>query len=58
MKTKKEKKTKAKFVTDTIDVLQFGENGLGGSFYSPSTRNKYMQPRYNSASINGVKQMT
>ena len=52
---KKKKNKETKFVTDSIDVLQFGRP-LGGSFYTNQTiQNKYMKTYGSSASVNGAK---
>ena len=51
MKTKEqtEKNPKTKYVTDTIDILQFGTS-LGGSWNTNSLNSKYM-PSYSSSMI-------
>jgi hypothetical protein len=55
MKTEKQKKKKTKYVTDNIDVLQFGKP-LGGSYYtSQSMQGKYMKSYGSSMIVNGIR---
>ena len=55
---KKKENKETKFVTDSIDILQFGRS-LGGSFYTSQTiQDKYMKTYGSSASVNGAKIIT
>lgn len=47
------KKKKQKFVTDSIDVLMFGEAGLRGSFYQ-SNHYSNVKTRRTGSTHNGI----
>lgn len=49
------KKEKTKYVTDTVDVLQFGKPGLDKCFTrNLMVQNKYLTPRVSGLSINKI----
>ena len=54
MKTENQEKKKTKYVTDTIDILQFGRS-LGGSWYTSTMNGKYMKSYNSSIIIKGKK---
>lgn len=50
---KQTKKKEQKFVTDSIDVLMFGESGLRGSFYQ-SNHYSNVKTRRTGSTHNGI----